>query len=267
MGTAVVTGASSGIGQTYAHTLARESCDLILVARRQERLATLADELKVNGGIGVECLPADLSDREQVERVGFHLAALPEVEFLINAAGFGTMGSFTEVPLSRHLDMIQVHVGAIVQLTHAVLPGMIRRRQGCIVNVASLSAYQVGPGQATYNATKAFLTSFSESLQTEVRTYGVRVQALCPGVTYTGFHDTEEFKKFDRSQIPKFFWMTAEDVVQSSRRSLKGHQVICIPSFRNKVLATLFAFGPARMIAGRYVRKKGHHDDVTVEKR
>jgi len=199
---------------------------------------------------------ADLANPQDVKRLAMHLREVPCVMYLVNNAGFGTMGTFANVGLERHLDMVRVHVLAPIELTHAVLPQMVARGNGYIINVSSMSAFLVGPGQVTYAATKSLLKSFSESLQAELRGTGVRVQAVCPGMTYTGFHDTAEFKDFDRSQLPKGLWMSAEAVVEASLRDLKRGRVVCVPGLKNKLLARLFSVGAIRAIAGKVVQKK-----------
>ncbi|MEM9660061.1 MAG: SDR family NAD(P)-dependent oxidoreductase, partial [Planctomycetota bacterium] len=165
-------------------------------------------------------------------------------------------GDYVALDVGAHLDMAKVHVLATMRLTHAALPAMLKRRHGDIVNVASMSAFLIGPGQVTYAATKAMLTSFSESLQAELEDAGVRVQALCPGFTRTGFHDRPAFEAFDRAQIPKRRWMTAEKVVDASLAALDKKKVICVPGWKNRLLVRAMGFRPVRRIIGDIVRKK-----------
>ena len=165
-GTALVTGASSGIGAVFARQLAARGYDLILVARREKRLAALATELEQRHPIAVQVVAADLSDPTGIGRVERHIAELAAIDILVNCAGFGAAGTFVEVGLTRQLNMIQVHVVASVRLSRAVIPGMIARGSGAIINVSSLTALMPGAINSTYSATKAYLLSFSESNDT-----------------------------------------------------------------------------------------------------
>jgi short-subunit dehydrogenase len=219
-GTALITGGSSGIGAAFARRLAAAGYNLILVARRQERLASLADELEGRYPISTEVLVADLSKSGDIERVEKRISQLQDLDILVNNAGFGTTGDFAQVDLATHVDMINVHVVASVRLSRVALPGMIARRQGAIINVA-------------------YLTIFSEALQVELDGTGVQVQALCPGFTTTEFHDRPELETFHRSDIPKPLWMTAEEVATASLEALSRNQVVAIPGFRNRLLAVL----------------------------
>jgi short-subunit dehydrogenase len=238
-GTALITGGSSGIGAAFARRLAAAGYNLILVARRQERLASLANELEGRYPISAEILVADLSKSGDIERVEKRISQLQDLDILINNAGFGTTGDFAEVDLATHIDMINVHVVASVRLSRVALPGMIARRQGAIINVASVAAFAPLPQSATYSATKAYLTIFSEALQVELDGTGVQVQALCPGFTITEFHDRPDLETFDRSDIPKPLWMTAEEVATVSLEALSRNQVVTIPGLWNRLLAVL----------------------------
>lgn len=235
-GLALITGASSGLGAEFARQLAAQGYGLILVARRAERLEALAEELRARHTVSVEPFPADLADAGDVQRVEQRLANDNRLTLLVNNAGFGTRGNFAEVDFDRQLEMIQVHVLAAVRLTRAALPGLIARKRGAILNVSSLAGFIPRRGSATYGATKAYLNSFSEALGQELRGTGVRVQALCPGFTYTEFHDARELKGFRRSEIPAFFWMPAEAVVAKSLAALNCDHVIVIPGLRNHLL-------------------------------
>lgn len=256
-GTAAITGASDGIGEAFARQLAGRGHSLILIARRSERMERLREELVDEFGIDVDVRQTDLSHPDEVRALSVALAEHPNLGLLVNDAGFGTMGDFVNVQSTTHCDMIQVHVSATVMLTHAVLPSMLERRRGAIINVASMSAFLIGPGQTTYAASKTFLKSFSESLFEEVRDGGVYVQALCPGFTKTGFHDTAEFAKFDRDQVPAGLWMTPEAVVAESLQALdRRRTAVCIPSSKNRWLARAMRLEFVRRLAGKNVRKK-----------
>ena len=237
--TALITGASSGIGAAFARELAAKGYNLILVARRQERLAALATGLEADYRITAEVLATDLSDPADVDWVEQRIAELDDLDILINNAGFGAPGQFAQLDLARQLDMINLHIIASVRLTYAALPGMVARGRGAVINVSSVAGFVPVPGSATYSATKAYLNVFSEALQAELKGTGVVVQALCPGFTHTGFHDTPDHEGFDQSQIPELMWMTPEDVAAGSLDALGRSPVIYIPGLKNRLVAIL----------------------------
>ena len=186
--TVLITGASSGIGRELARLYASDGAGLVLIARSEDKLRQLADELCANYGAGAQVVPTDLSrpasPREIVEALAQrHI----DVDVLVNNAGFGARGSVAEIGVERQLEMIEVNVAALTQLTALLLPGMLERRRGAILNVASTAAFQPGPNWAVYCATKAYVLSFTEALAEEVRGSGVRVSCLAPGPTDTGF--------------------------------------------------------------------------------
>jgi short-subunit dehydrogenase len=185
--TAVVTGASSGIGAELATALARRHCDLVLVARREDRLRDLATQLEQAHGIQARVVTADLSVPAEVERLLDAIDA--PIDVLVNNAGFATHGTFVEQDATRLSDEVAVNVGAVVGLTRALLPAMVQRRRGVVLNVASTAAFQPIPYMAVYGATKAFVLSFTEALWGELEGTGVDVLALCPGATDTEFFD------------------------------------------------------------------------------
>lgn len=230
--TALITGASAGLGDEFARALAAAGTDLILVARRIDRLEALAAELREKHGVKAEPLQADLSTAEGTAAVESRLAACETLDLLVNDAGFGGRTGFVKGETADHLRMVRVHVDAAVRLTKAALPGMIGRGRGAIINLASIAAFSEFSG-AMYSATKAFLVMFSVNLQDEVRRKGIVVQALCPSMTHTEFHQVAHI---DKSIVPKPFWMTAASVVRISLRRL-GHGVVCVPGLKNKVIA------------------------------
>lgn len=237
--TALITGASSGIGAAFARHLAADGYNLILVARRRERLESLANELAQRHNVTAEVLTADLAKDEDIERVAQHIEKMNTLDMLINNAGFSTMGPFAENERSSQLDIVQVHVTACTALCHAALQVMRVRQRGTIINVASIAAFLPGPGGVTYSATKNYMVTFSKALQTEVQDAGIKVQVLCPGFTYSEFHDTAHFEQFDRASVPKGLWMTSEDVAADSLRALNNRQVVHISGMKNRLLVLL----------------------------
>jgi uncharacterized protein len=225
-GRALVTGASSGIGAVFARQLAQQGYDLVVLARREDRLRALADEFQRNYGTRVEVLPADLSDPADVERVAQQVAEMEDLELLVNNAGYGVGGRFSEIDARKNMDNVQVNLVAPVRLARAVLPGMIRRGRGGIINVSSVASFLPAAGNHTYGATKNYLNFLSESLRMELEGTGVRVQALCPGYTHTEFHDADPGYK---STIPGILWLNAEDVVAESLRGLREGRLYVVP--------------------------------------
>ncbi len=238
---ACITGASSGLGKAFVDQLASEGYDLVLVARRAERLEAIREELTAKFPITVEPLVADLTRGEDLHRLEERLRTYPKLELLVNNAGFGTGGYFPNVDLEDQLRMIDLHVLAPVRLTTIALRNMANRHSGQVINVASAGGFFTGPGCATYCATKGYLISFSQSVQADLAGSGLRVQALCPGFILTEFHDTEGMKEFERSRIPKYLWLPPEVVVRESLVQLrrKKHRVICIPTLRYRFLTAL----------------------------
>jgi short-subunit dehydrogenase len=226
---ALITGASAGIGQTFARRLAERGFDLILVARRGPRLEELARTLPTQ----VTVLAADLATDEGIRATEEAIAACPRLEFLVNNAGFGTLGRFWKADLAGQETMHSLHVIAAMRLTWAALQGMTARNTGSIVNVSSVAAFAHTEGSVSYCATKAWMNSFTEGLDIELTGAGsaVRVQALCPGFTITEFHDT---LGVDRANIPSYLWMTSDAVVEASLRGLDRRQIVVIPGWKYK---------------------------------
>ena len=240
---ALITGASSGIGEAFAKELASQNYDLVIIARRKDRLLELARELKSNYSISIYVIAADISTEKGIEQVEEYIKKVKNLDILINNAGFGTKGNFSDVSPENSINMINLHVLAVTRFCRAVLPDMIKRNKGSIINVSSLAAFYPIKGNAIYNATKTYLIMFSKSIQNELKNYNIKVQALCPGFVYTGFHDTNEFKDFDRSSVPKWLWMSAEEVVKQSLKALRKKKVIFIPGIKNRIIAGLLKIG------------------------
>jgi len=243
-GVACVTGASAGIGAEFARELARRGYDLLLVARRRDRLEALAAELSAQHGVRAEALAADLIDPAGLESVAARLAAAPP-ELLVNNAGFGSAGRFAELDAARELDQVRILVLAVVRLSRAALPGMLARKSGAIVNVSSLAGEAAGPFNATYAASKAFVTSFSEALTEEVRGSGVRVMALLPGFTRTEF---QAVAGVEPGAIPDAAWLDAARVVRACLRDLDRGAVRSIPGAAYKLVAAAQGLAPRGLV-------------------
>ena len=258
--TALITGASSGIGAAFARRLTADGYHPILVARRLDRLETLAEELRRRHGVEAEPLAADLARPEDLDRLERRIAQGPPSDLLINNAGFGAGGWYHEIDMAKQLDMIQVHVVATARLTRAALPGMVARGDGGVINVASVAGFGRMPKSAMYCSTKAWMVRFSEILAREMRPHAVRVQALCPGFTYSEFHDSPEYKGkgFERSQIPRGMWMTSEAVVAASLRALARGRTICVPGWKNFLLSALLR-SPIEPLFSRSVARRQKH--------
>jgi uncharacterized protein len=244
--TALVTGASGGIGLELARLFAADGHDLVLVARSREKLSSLAEELKSKHGVAARVLAADLA---RAEAPGEIFAALQSegvrVDALVNNAGIGSYGLFAETDLKTELDLLQINVVALTHLTKLFLPSMIARGRGYVMQVASTAAFQPGPLMAVYYASKAYVLSFSEALANETAGTGVRVSALCPGPTETGFvaaAGMEESKLFDRGA------MSAREVAEAGYRGMLEGKTIVIPGFRNALVARSVGFMPRGLV-------------------
>ncbi len=253
---ALVTGASSGIGAAFAARLAREGADVTLVARSRERLDALAERLRAGGALA-EVMVADLREAADVEAVVARVAADPP-DVLVNNAGFGTFGAFAELDPVREEEEIRVNIIALMRLTRAALPGMLARDSGAIVNVSSVAGFQPGPFTATYSATKAWVSSFTEAVTEELRGSNVCLQTLCPGFTRTEFQDRAGI---DATSVPAMAWMAPEDVVDASLASLRRREVICVPGMTNRVVVGVTGLVPRallRRVAGTLGRRFRH---------
>ncbi len=233
---AAITGASAGIGATFARTLAARGHDLILIARRPDRLEALAAELAQQNGAKSEIIAADLTAAADLERVAERLAAVPELAILVNNAGFGVPGRFATAEYAGQEGMHRLHVMATLRLTHAVLGGMVARRAGAVINVASVAGFLTSPGAVSYGASKCWINAFTEGIWMELRGTGspVRVQALCPGYTYSEFHDVAGMNR--ERLASKSWWYSSEQVVQESLDGLDRDDVIVIPGLRYRLL-------------------------------
>jgi hypothetical protein len=238
---ALVTGASSGIGEALARRIARDGRHLVLVARRLDRLDALARELQAKHEIGVHALAADLLRPGAVPDV---LAEVEKrglvVDWLVNNAGFGTTGAFHRRPVERELDEVRLNVEVLVELTGRCVPAMVARRRGAVINIASVAGFAPGPYMATYGATKAFVLSFTEALAAELRGTGVDVLCVCPGLTRTEF---QERAAVDVTALPGFAWMTADTVADQAVRAV-GRETVLVNGVMNSLMAGTIRFAP-----------------------
>jgi short-subunit dehydrogenase len=249
---ALITGASSGIGAEFARQLASQGCNLLLVARRKERLANLAEQLSSTYAIQVDVFPADLANPDDLASLVDFISRMPELDLLINNAGFGIRGKFAELPIENHLRMIQVMVVAAIYLARAVLPGMIKQKNGAVINVASSTALITYRGNVSYKSSKSYMVMFSEALAVELRGSGVRIQAL----THTEFHEGPTFESFREKPPRNFLWSTPEQVVSASLKDLQKNRVICVPGHLTNIGVWLAVNTPLDTFL-RYLKLRG----------
>jgi hypothetical protein len=231
--TVLITGASSGIGLELAKCFAADGCRLILIARNASALEKLAEELRDKNKIEAVVLTADLSQPETPERIFQELAAQKIfVDVLVNNAGFGAHGAFVELSLPRQLEMLQVNITTLTELTGLFLPGMIQRERGGILNVSSVAGFQPGPGMTVYYATKAYVLSFTEALAEELLGTGLTASVLCPGPTESNFGNVARGQKVRQLKTSK---MSAEAVARHGYRAFRKGKVVAVPGLQNKI--------------------------------
>lgn len=250
---ALVTGASSGIGYELCKLFAADRIDLVLVARDLDRLSRIAEELTSATGINVATMRIDLADPAGPQEV---LRRTQEagltIEYLVNNAGFGTFGLFVDTDTESTLSLLQVNIHALTHLTALFLPGMVERRSGRIMNVASTAAFQAGPLMSTYYASKAFVLHFSEAIAEELEGKGVSVTALCPGPTVTEFHLRANMET--SGLVTDRRAMTAESVADIGYQGMMRGRTLVIPGLPNKLLTLVVRLAPRKMIA-RFVHR------------
>ncbi len=247
MPTALITGASSGLGEQFAYALARKRYGLVLTARRAERLATVGDTSRQLGAAVVETIPIDVAHRDAPQELFARTqAAKLHVDYLVNNAGFGTTGRFERLALERELEEIDLNVTALVATTRLFLPAMVERRAGTIINVASVAAFQAVPYMATYAATKAFVLNFSDALAGELAGSGVKVSALCPGPVRTEF---QAVAGHDRDRMPSFVYLDAETVVAQGIAAAESGRSVHIAGVANFIAAQSNRFAPRALIS------------------
>jgi uncharacterized protein len=252
--TALITGASSGIGEAFAEVFAAEGFDLVITARREDRLQAVADRIVRQHGRRVHVIAADLGRPDAPERLCAELAARGiHVDALVNNAGYGVPGAYLASPWSRHGEFVQVMVTAVAELTHRLLPAMVERRYGRIVNVASLAGLTPPPaGHTLYAASKAFLIKFSEALSHEVVRQGVHVTAICPGFTLSEFHDVTGTRE-QMKRLPRWMWLDAATVARQGFDAVSRGTPVYVNGRVNRTIAALVRFMPQSIvrIAGR----------------
>jgi hypothetical protein len=247
MPTALITGASSGIGLELASVAAQDRHDLVIVARHRERLESIGRGLAEEYGVRVSVLVKDLREPAAPAEIGRELSERGiGVDVLVNNAGVGVYGFFAETPLDRELEMIQLNVTALTHLTKVLLPPMLARRQGRILNVASTAAFQPGPIMAVYYATKAYVLSFSEALASETSGTGVTVTALCPGPTRTEFQQRAGFRPIPLMRSPLV--TKAQDVARAGWEGMKRRKRVVVPGLANRVLVQAERITPRRLV-------------------
>lgn len=251
----LITGASGGIGEAFARRLAAERHNLVLVARSEEKLHQLCDELMLKDGIIAHYIALDLTGYEadkklfeETERHGF------EIQWLVNNAGFGSMGDFVELDLERELEMVSLNIMALVALTHRYLQKMREQRSGTIINVSSTASFQAIPFMATYAATKAFVTSFSQAIAEENRPFGITVTALCPGPTDTNFFAEAKAIPFSAKGM-----QTPEEVVEKALKAVKAKKPLVVSGLANYIGSVLGTIAPDSLVTrvvGNVLRPK-----------
>ena len=241
--TALITGPTAGIGACFAHQLARKGYDLVLVARDEQRLETLAAEVEQEYGVAAEVLVADLADRTAIARVEARVADPDRpVDLLVNNAGFGHKQPFLENSVEDEQQMLDVLVTAVLRLSHAALGAMVARGDGAIVNVSSVAGFLP---RGTYSAAKAYVTSLSEWADLTYRDQGVRVMALCPGFTKTEFHERMDVS---RDSAPGWMWLEADRLVADALADLERGRRVSVPSKRYKVLTGVARYTPSTVL-------------------
>jgi hypothetical protein len=242
---AVVTGASSGIGAVFSRKLAAKGYNLLLTARREDRLRSLAEELHSLYHIHAEPFPADLTLDADRDKLAGRIRSAADLTLLVNNAGFGAMGYFYEAEIGGQEKMHRLHILTVMSLTHAALENLIPRAQvgTGVINVSSVAAFGTSPGNVTYCATKTWINAFTQGLAMELgaRNSPVKVQALCPGFTLSEFHDV---LRMDRSSIPRSLWLTADYVVEQSLRGFDRGQVFVVPNWRYKAMVAFMKATP-----------------------
>jgi short-subunit dehydrogenase len=243
--TALITGATSGIGRAFAERFAKMGYDLIITGRRKDVIKKAAGEISKDNGVKVSVVLAELSEEAGISRVLKEIKKAGHIDVLVNNAGFGLNNMFFDEKVENHLKMVAVHVDAAVRLTHAVLPGMVKTGGGIVINVSSLGSFLPTPLNSIYGGTKAFLNIFTGSLHVELRNKGIKFQSLCPGFTSTDFHVQMGVEDEIKKDVKR--WMSPVRVVDYSMKALAKGEIICIPGFMNRLLGIFPVIFPERL--------------------
>jgi len=241
MNTALITGATAGIGKSFAQQLASRGYNLVLVARNQDRLAQLANQLKQEHKVNVDLIIADLSDRKDIGEVACRAAA-EDIDLVVNNAGFGIKQNFVGGELSAEENLLEVLVTAVMKVTHAALPGQVKRNRGGVINVSSVAGWL---SSGTYSAAKAWVTTFSESLATQLKAKNVHVMALCPGYTRTEFHQRANMHI---STIPNWMWLDVDRVVEKALKDFFANKPVSVPGIQYKFLSFVAQYLPRPLV-------------------
>jgi short-subunit dehydrogenase len=244
--TALITGASSGIGLALAHVMARNGHNLVLAARNEQKLNQLAAELQQEFGITAKVIPIDLSVSNSAQDLFDALQSGIRISLLVNNAGFDVYGNFYETDLAEELRMIQVNLVTLTQLTKLILPGMIMQHYGRILNLGSIGSFAPGPLNAVYSATKAYVLSFSEAIGEELQGSGVTVTALCPGATKTQFHSRASLENI---RLLRFSYMEAASVAEIGYRAMMAGKRVVVPGLTNRLQVLFTRLLPRRLVA------------------
>jgi short-subunit dehydrogenase len=241
MRTALITGATAGIGRAFALELAARGMNLVLVARDEPRLLALAGELNFDFGVEVQVMSADLSNQTQIDEVACRAAA-EDIDLVVNNAGFGLNQPFVGGDLKAEQQMLDVLVTAVMRITHSALPGMVERNRGGVINVSSVASWLAS---GTYSAAKSWVTTFSESLATQLRSSDVHVMALCPGFTRTEFH---ERANMETTTIPEWMWLEVDAVVKEALTDFAGQHAVSVPGVQYKSLGLVAQYLPRPLV-------------------
>ncbi|MBN1574768.1 MAG: SDR family oxidoreductase [Deltaproteobacteria bacterium] len=248
-GTALITGGTSGIGKAFATAFAKKGYDLVITGRRREKIESVADSIKKEHKVKVEVIICELSDKKELDKLIERVRSTDNLEILVNNAGFAVSGSFHESDIGPQREMLAVHSVATMELTYAALPKMVKNGRGYIINLSSIGGLLPFPGNSIYSATKAFVKFFTESIHLELKGTGVRVQALCPGMTVTDFHEKMGLKPseiYETKGMSKA--MSPDEVVKISLDCLKRDRPICIPGLNNRITHLMVRFMPERLM-------------------
>ncbi len=247
--TALITGATSGIGAAFAKCYTGKGYDLILIGRRKAKLTALADELSKKFNVKTEVIIAELSNPKATESIIKKIYSIKNIEVLVNNAGYGGTVNFDRDTIGSQIRMMTVHNEVPVRLTHAVLPQMMKNKKGFIVNVSSVASFIPTPQDILYGTTKAFLNNFSESLAVRLKSHGIKVQALCPGFTRTDFHEKLGMKREDLKNRGLMLWMSPDKVVRSSVRCLRKFKPLCVPGITYKFFYLIIKLLPVNFLS------------------